>query len=155
MRRQRPLDVKLGNRRRAARKVRSESSMLAGQRVLITKFDHDPSRAVGSARHKRCSWPIGARQEQWLRAYPQATAAQAATLAPRPPFNARVETVTTKPFFASRSPRMADWWCSRAQDRCGIATRSSPLRPVTSCPRSTALGTMLARAVCCHMGLTK
>jgi hypothetical protein len=27
--------------------------MLAGQRVLITKFDHDPSRAVGSARHKR------------------------------------------------------------------------------------------------------
>jgi len=67
--------------------------------VLITKFDHDPSRAVGSARHKRCSWPIGARQEQWLRAYPQATAAQAATLAPRPPFNARVETVTTKPFF--------------------------------------------------------
>jgi len=55
--------------------------MLAGQRVLITKFDHDPSRAVGSARHKRCSWPIGARQEQWLRAYPQATAAQAATLA--------------------------------------------------------------------------
>jgi hypothetical protein len=54
---------------------------------------------VGSARHKRCSWPIGARQEQWLRAYPQATAAQAATLAPRPPFNARVETVTTKPFF--------------------------------------------------------
>src|SRR5262249_46619678 len=30
---------------------------------------------------------------------PQATAAQAATLAPRPPFNARVETVTTKPFF--------------------------------------------------------
>jgi len=84
-----------GNRRRAARKVRSESSMLAGQRVLITKFDHDPSRAVGSARHKRCSWPIGARQEQWLRAYPQATAAQAATLAPRPSFNARVETVTT------------------------------------------------------------
>ena len=80
-------------------KVRSESSMLAGQRVLITKFDHDPSRAVGSARHKRCSWPIGARQEQWLRAYPQATAAQAATLAPRRPFNARVETVTTKPFF--------------------------------------------------------
>src|SRR5262252_5412744 len=73
--------------------------MLAGQRVLITKFDHDPSRAVGSARHKRCSWAIGARQEQWLRAYPQATAAQAATLAPRPPFNARVETVTTKPFF--------------------------------------------------------
>jgi putative SOS response-associated peptidase YedK len=71
----------------------------AGQRVLITKFDHDPSRAVGSARHKRCSWPIGARQEQWLRAHPQATAAQAATLAPRPPFNARVETVTTKPFF--------------------------------------------------------
>jgi hypothetical protein len=67
--------------------------------VLITKFDHDPSRAVGSARHKRCSWPIGARQEQWLRAYTQATAAQAATLAPRPPFNARVETVTTKPFF--------------------------------------------------------
>src|SRR5262249_1152833 len=46
---------------------------------------------------------------------------------------------------------MADWWCSRAQDRCGIATRSSPLRPVTSCPRSTALGTMLARAVCCHI----
>jgi hypothetical protein len=43
---------------------------------------------VGSARHKRCSWPIGARQEQWLRAHPQATAAQAATLAPRPPFNA-------------------------------------------------------------------
>jgi hypothetical protein len=37
-------------------KVRSESSMLAGQRVLITKFDRDPSRAVGSARHKRCSW---------------------------------------------------------------------------------------------------
>ena len=70
--------------------------MLAGQRVLITKFDHDPSRAVGSARHKRCSWPIGARQGL---AYPQATAAQAATLAPRPPFNARVETVTTKPFF--------------------------------------------------------
>jgi xylulokinase len=34
--------------------------MLAGQRVLITKFDHDPSRAVGSARHKRCSWPVGA-----------------------------------------------------------------------------------------------
>ena len=32
-------------------------------------------------------------------AHPQATAAQAATLAPRPPFNARVETVTTKPFF--------------------------------------------------------
>jgi hypothetical protein len=26
--------------------------------VLITKFDHDPSRAVGSARHKRCSWPV-------------------------------------------------------------------------------------------------
>src|SRR6516225_7113475 len=100
MRRQRPLDVKLWLRKsRAARKVRSESSMLAGQRVLITKFDHDPSRAVGSARHKRCSWPIGARQEQWLRAYPQATAAQAATLAPRPPFNARVETVTTKLFF--------------------------------------------------------
>jgi putative SOS response-associated peptidase YedK len=72
---------------------------LAGQRVLITKFDHDPR--VGSARHKRCSWPIGARQEQWLRAHPQATAAQAATLAPRPPFNARVETVTTKPFFRS------------------------------------------------------
>jgi hypothetical protein len=22
---------------------------------------------------------------------------------------------------------MAGWWCSRAQDRCGIATRSSPL----------------------------
>ena len=54
---------------------------------------------MGSARHKRCSWPIGARQEQWLRAHPQATAAQAATLAPSPPFNARVETVTTKPFF--------------------------------------------------------
>src|SRR6516225_11089144 len=78
MRRQRPLDVKLWLRKsRAARKVRSESSMLAGQRVLITKFDHDPSRAVASARHKRCSWPIGARQEQWLRAYPQATAAGA------------------------------------------------------------------------------
>jgi hypothetical protein len=45
------------------------------------------------------AWPIGARLEQWLRAYPQATAAQAATLAPRPLFNARVETVTTKPFF--------------------------------------------------------
>src|SRR6516162_7668996 len=129
--------------------------MLAGQRVLITKFDHDPSRAVGSARHKRRSWPIGARQEQWLRAYPQATAAQAATLAPRPPFNARVETVTTKPFFREPFTPNADWWCSRAQDRCAIATRSSPLRPVTSCPRSTALGTMLARAVCCHMGLTK
>jgi len=54
---------------------------------------------VGSARHKRCSWPIGARQEQWLRAYSQATAAQAATLAPRLRFNARVETVTTKAFF--------------------------------------------------------
>lgn len=54
---------------------------------------------MGSARHKRCSWPVGARQEQWLRAYPQATAAHAATLAPRPPFNSRVETVTTKPFF--------------------------------------------------------
>jgi hypothetical protein len=49
---------------------------------------------VGSARHKRCSWPIGA-----AACAPQATAAQAATLAPRPPFNARVETVTTKPFF--------------------------------------------------------
>ena len=46
---------------------------------------------------------FGARQEQWLRAHPQATAAQAATLAPRLRFNARVETVTTKPFFASRS----------------------------------------------------
>ena len=68
--------------------------MLAGQRVLITKFDHDPSRAVGSARHKRCSWLIGA-----AACAPQATPAQAATLAPRPPFNARVETVTTKPFF--------------------------------------------------------
>src|SRR6516165_8809944 len=129
--------------------------MLAGQRVLITKFDHDPSRAVGSARHERCSWPIGAWQEQWLRAYPQATAAQAATLAPRPPFNARVETVTTKPFFREPFTRMADWWCSRVQDRCGIATRSSALRRVTSYPRSTALGTMLAPAVCCHMGLTK
>jgi hypothetical protein len=42
---------------------------LAGQRVLITKFDHDPR--VGSARHKRCSWPIGARQELWLRAHPK------------------------------------------------------------------------------------
>src|SRR5215468_12452063 len=42
----------------------------------------------------RCSWPIGA-----AACAPQATAAQAATLAPRPPFNARVETVTTKPFF--------------------------------------------------------
>src|SRR5215470_786608 len=68
--------------------------MLAGQRVLITKFDHDPSRVVGSARHKRCSWLIGA-----AACAPQATAAQAATMAPRPPFNARVETVTTKPFF--------------------------------------------------------
>jgi hypothetical protein len=76
--------------------------------VLITKFDHDPSRAVGSARHKRCSWPIGARQEQWLRAPPQATAAQAATLAPRPPFNARVETVTTKPFFSDRTVGTTD-----------------------------------------------
>ena len=62
--------------------------------MLITKFDHDLSRAVGSARHKRCSWPIGA-----AACAPQVTAAQAATLAPRPPFNARVETVTTKPFF--------------------------------------------------------
>ena len=96
MRRQRPLDVKLRLRKSPPS---CAQSTLAGQRVLITKFDHDPSRAVGSARHKRCSWPIGAWQEQWLRAYPQATAAQAATLAPRPPFNARVETVTTKPFF--------------------------------------------------------
>jgi hypothetical protein len=47
-----------------------KAAYLAGQRVLITKFDHDPSRAVGSARHKRCSWPVGARQEQRLRAYP-------------------------------------------------------------------------------------
>src|SRR4029077_16070215 len=79
----------------------------------ITKFDHDPSRAVGSARHKRCSWPIGARQEQWLRAYPQATAGQAPTVsrppnapaaqapprAPRPPSTPREKTVTRKPFF--------------------------------------------------------
>src|SRR5262249_13929899 len=136
-------------------KVRSESSMLAGQRVLITKFDHDPSRAVGSARYKRCSWPIGARQEQWLRAYPQATAAQAATLAPRPPFNARVETVTTKPFFREPFTPNGGLVVQSGARSCGIATRSSPLRPVTSCPRSTALGTMLARAVCCHMGLTK
>jgi hypothetical protein len=34
-----------------------------------------------------------------LRACPQGSAAQAAALTPRPPFNARVETVTTKPFF--------------------------------------------------------
>jgi len=32
-----------------------KAAELAGQRVLITKFDHDPSRAVRSARHKRCS----------------------------------------------------------------------------------------------------
>src|SRR5262245_53181701 len=43
--------------------------------VLITKFDHDPSRAVGSARHKRCSWPIGA-----AACAPQAIAAQATML---------------------------------------------------------------------------
>src|SRR5262245_48988913 len=100
--------------------------MLAGQRVLITKFDHDPSRAVGSARHKRCSWRIGARQEQWLRAYPQATAAQAATLAPRPPFNARVETVTTHSF-ASRS----QWKCCNER-RCRLASVDWPgaVRPV-------------------------
>ena len=102
MRRQRPLDVKLWLRKSppsCAQSKRSESSIACRSTWLITKFDHDPSRAVGSAWHKRCSWPIGARQEQWLRAHPQATAAQAATLAPRPPFNARVETVTTKPFF--------------------------------------------------------
>ena len=134
-------------------KVRSESSMLAGQRVLITKFDHDPSRAVGSARHKRCSWPIGARQEQWLRAYPQATAAQAATLAPRPPFNARVETVTTKPFF--REPFTPNGGlvvqsCARSlRHREAIISLAARYK----LPRSTALGTMLARAVCCHMGL--
>src|SRR6516165_1298204 len=93
-------------------KVRSESSMLAGQRVLITKFDHDPSRAVGSARHKRCSWPISARQGQWLRAYPQATAAQAATLAPRPPFNARVEHRV--------GPRATD----RRTDSCALVLKS-------------------------------
>ena len=100
MRRQRPLDVDLWLRKSPPScEQRYDLKAACGQRVLITKFDHDPSRAVGSARHKRCSWPIGARQEQWLRAYPQATAAQAATLAPRPPFNSRVETVTTKTFF--------------------------------------------------------
>ncbi len=55
--------------------------------MLIRKFEAAPWEVLGT------------RQEQWLRAYPQATAAQVATLAPRPPFNARVETVTTKPFF--------------------------------------------------------
>jgi hypothetical protein len=34
-------------------RAKYESSMLAGERVLITKFNHDPSRAVGTARHKR------------------------------------------------------------------------------------------------------
>ena len=123
--------------------------------MLITKFDHDPSRAVGSARHKRCSWPIGARQEQWLRAHPQATAAQAATLAPRPPFNARVETVTTNPFF--REPFTPNGGLVVQSGARSLRLRDAivSLRPVTSCPRSTALGTMLARAVCCHMGLTK
>jgi hypothetical protein len=78
--------------------------------LLITKFDHDPSRAVGSARHKRCSWPIGA-----AACAPQATAAQAATLAPRPPFNARVDRDNEAVL-----SRAVHWWCNRAQDPPGI-----------------------------------
>jgi hypothetical protein len=106
---------------------------------------------VGSARHKRCSWPIGARQEQWLRAHPQATAAQAATLAPRPPFNARVETVTTKPFF--REPFTPKGGLVVQSGARSLRHRDAIIS--LAAPRSTALGTMLAWAVCCHMGLTK
>jgi hypothetical protein len=112
MRRQRPLDVQALTKEIAAElraKYDLKAAQLASQRGLITKFDHDPSRAVGSARHRRCSWPIGARQEQRLRAHPQATAAQAATRAPRPPSNARVETVTTKPFFREFITRPLDF----------------------------------------------
>src|SRR5262245_61080536 len=65
-----------------------------------------------------------ARQGQWLRAYPQATAAQAATLTPRPPFNARVETVTTKPFF--REPLRG------RVDRIGIPQRKKTELPTAA-----------------------
>src|SRR5262245_46820799 len=57
---------------------------------------------------------------------PQAPAAQAATLAPRPPFHARVETVTTHSF-ASRS----QWKCCNER-RCRLASVDWPgaVRPV-------------------------
>ena len=73
--------------------------------VIVLLHGATPGEPIVSI--ARICWPVGARQEQWLRAYPQATAAQAATLAPRPPSNARVETVTTKPFF--REPFTPEW----------------------------------------------
>jgi hypothetical protein len=69
--------------------------------------------------------------------------------------NARVETVTTKPFF--REPFTPNSGLVVQSGARSLRHRDAiiSLAPVTSCPRSTALGTMLARAVCCHMGLTK
>jgi hypothetical protein len=53
---------------------------------------------VGSARHKRCSSPISARQEQWLDAYkPPQRKLQRWRLAHHSTLAS--ETVTTKPFF--------------------------------------------------------
>src|SRR5215472_9380371 len=80
MRRQRPLDVKLS--------LRKSPPSCAQSAIMIRAA---PWEVLGTS--------AAAGRSARLRAPPQATPAQAATLAPRPPFNARVETVTTKPFF--------------------------------------------------------
>src|SRR5262249_17889196 len=59
-------------------------------------------RGISEPRSVGARTPCPGRGSHWTRRRglrPQDIAAQAATLAPRPPFNARVETVTTKPFF--------------------------------------------------------
>ena len=68
MRRQRPLDVNLWLRKSppsCEQRYDLKAACLPVNVCLLRSSINDPSRAVGSARHKRCSWPIGARQEQW------------------------------------------------------------------------------------------
>src|SRR6516225_7475861 len=98
MRRQRPLDVNLWLRKSPPSCEQRYDLKAACLPVNVCLLRSSIMiRAAPSAQALQLADRRAA--EQWLRAYPQATAAQAATLAPRPPFNARVETVTTKPFF--------------------------------------------------------
>jgi hypothetical protein len=71
------------------------------------------------------------------------------------PAEARVETVTTKPFF--REPFTPNGGLVVQSGVRSLRHRDAiiSLAARYKLPRSTALGTMLARAVCCHIGLTK
>src|SRR5690349_5522103 len=95
MRRQRPLDVKLWLRKSPPSCAQSTKAACLPVNVCLLRSSimirAAPWEVLGTSADRSAR-----AREQWLRAYLQATAVQAATLAPRPPFHARVETLTTK-----------------------------------------------------------